>query len=292
MVEVVQERWNDESFAISMMAPTHADDAGFREWFARWGRLASSPGTAAELLSSLARVDVRQVLTAIQAPTLVLHRTADPTVPLEAGQYVAESIPDAEFHEIQGSDTAIFCCEDDAILGRIRGFLTGEQVAPAPDRIFATVLFTDIVGSTDLAAALQPDEWRALLERHDIEVRREVEEQGGTVIKMTGDGVLALFDRPARAVNCAIGLATTLPASAINIRAGVHAGVCERIGNDIGGLSVHVAARVLSAARPNEVLLTSTVADLIDDPQLRFVDRGTQELRGVPGNWSLLAASR
>lgn len=275
-----------------MMAPSHAGDAGFREWFAKWGRLASSPGAASSLLRSLARVDIRSVLPAIQARSLVLHRTGDPTVPPDAGRYVAESIPGAEFHEIPGDDTAIFCCEDDAILGRIRGFLTGEPGAPAPDRVFATILFTDIVGSTDLAAKLSPDAWRELLEAHDVKVRAEVEEQGGTLIKTTGDGILALFDRPARAVECALRLTEVLPGSGITIRSGLHAGICERIGNDIGGLTVHVAARVLSKAGRQEVLLTSTVADLIDDPELRFEDRGTHELRGVPGQWSLLAGHR
>lgn len=290
MTEVVKARWTDESFAIEMMAPTHSDDSAFREWFARWGRLSASPGTAAQLLRSLAHVDIRHVLGGVQAPALVMHRVGDQRVPIEAGRYVADAIPDARFAEIPGSDTAIFCCEADTILSEIRGFLTGVDAVPDLDRMLTTILLTDIVGSTDQAASMGDAAWRDLLEQHDMKIRTSVADHGGRFVKSTGDGMLAVFDRPGRAVRCASSLVRDLPLMGISIRAGLHSGVCERIGNDIGGLAVHVAARVLSVAGPNEVLVTSAVTDLIDEDEFLFESRGSSQLKGVPEAWELLSA--
>lgn len=290
MAEVVKARWNDESFAIEMLAPTHSDDSAFREWFARWGRLSASPGAAAQLLHSLAHVDIRHVLGGVQAPALVMHRVGDQRVPIEAGRYVADAIPGARFAEIPGSDTAIFCCEADTILSEIRGFLTGVDAAPDPDRMLATILFTDIVGSTDRAASMGDAAWRDLLEQHDIKVRASVAGHEGRFVKSTGDGMLAVFDRPMRALRCASRLVHDLRLIGIPIRAGLHSGVCERIGNDIGGLAIHIAARVLSSAGPNEVLVTSGVTDLIDDSEFLFESRGSHQLKGVPETWELLTA--
>lgn len=291
LAQALQDRWNDEAFAIDMLAPSHRDDAGLREWFARWGRISASPGAAMQLFRAVARIDIRDLLPGIQAPTLILHRSGDPTCAIESGRYVARSIPGARMVELEGADTAIFCGDVDPILGEIRGFLTGTHSVPESDHMLATILFTDIVSSTDLAARLGNQAWRALLEQYDILARTVVGRFGGRVVKSTGDGTLAVFDRPARALRSAFSLVSEVRALGVEIRSGVHTGLVERIGDDVGGLPVHIAARVLSRARPSEVLTSSAVADLIDDPEIELEDRGVHELKGVPEPWQLFAVS-
>lgn len=292
IAQVLEERWNDDSFALEMMAPSHHGDEALREWFGRWARLSASPGTAARLFRSLERVDVRSVLSAVQAPTLVLHRNRDPTVPLEAGRFVASAIPDARFVELEGIDTAIFCGDSDPILREIRTFLTGVESPPESDRMLATILFTDIVGSTDHAERVGDAVWRSVIEGHDIALRNLVGRFGGTLIQSTGDGILAVFERPTRALHCALEVGEAVKSLGLEVRSGLHTGLCERIGDRVAGLTVHVAARVMSKARAGEVVVSSALAGLVDDPAVAFDDLGSFDLKGVSGQWSLLAARR
>ena len=273
------------------VAPSRVDDPEFMDWAARLERLAASPATIAKIIKLIGEFDVRHVLPSIRVPTLVAHRRDDTFINFEHALYFAEQIPDARLLELEGSDTLFSIGDTDAFLGEVEEFLTGTRHEREPDRMLATVLFTDICKSTERAAELGDARWRELLERHDGMVRRALERHRGREIKRTGDGFLATFDGPARAIRCAGSIAEGVHQLGIEVRSGLHTGECEVMNGDVGGLAVHIGARVMGAAGPNEVLVSSTVKDLVVGSGIDFVDRGSRELKGVPGEWRLFAVS-
>jgi class 3 adenylate cyclase len=275
---------------LEKVAPSVAHDERFRESWATYLRRSASPSAALALAKMNTYIDVRPVLPAIHVPTLVLHRADDLDVSVAEGRYIAEHIPGAKFVELPGGDHLWYAGDFDAIIDEVEEFLTGTRHAPHVERVLATVLFTDIVESTQKAAQLGDRRWHDLLERHHALVRREIARFRGREIKTTGDGFLATFDGPARAVSCALELRAAIRSLGIEMRAGIHTGECETIGDDIGGVAVHIAARILSKARPGEVLVSRTVRDLVVGSGLRFDKRGRRNLKGVPGEWELFAA--
>jgi class 3 adenylate cyclase len=238
-------------------------------------------------MESATMIDVRDVLPTINVPTLVVHANED-LVPIQAGRYIADHIPGARFLEVNGRDHAPWLSDPDLIAGEIEEFLTGVRHVREPDRVLATVLFTDIVGSTERAAELGDARWRAVLERHAELTRSELDRFGGREVKSIGDGFLATFDGPARAIRCAEAIRGAVLGLGMEIRAGIHAGECEVMGDDVGGMAVHIAARVNAVAAPGEILVSRTVRDLVVGSGIAFKERGTQTLKGVPGEWSLL----
>jgi class 3 adenylate cyclase/alpha-beta hydrolase superfamily lysophospholipase len=275
---------------LDIRAPSKLGDARFRDTWAHYLRTGASPGAALTLMRMNAEIDVRPILDAIQVPTLVLHRTGDRTIPVEAGGYLAERIPGASFVELAGDDHLPWIGDSDAIIGEIEQFLTGTRHRPETDRALATILFTDIVGSTERAAKLGDVEWRDLLEAHNARVREQLARYAGREIGTTGDGFLAIFDGPARGVRCALALADALRPLGLEVRAGAHTGEIELSGDDVRGLAVHVAARIAALAGAGEVLVSRTVRDLVAGSGLSFRDRGTHVLKGVPDEWHLFAA--
>lgn len=261
-----------------------------RRTFGTVERSAVSPTMARGLVEALLQIDVHPALGAISAPTIVLHRRGD-VVPISHGRLLADRIPGARMVELSGSDHAIWTEETDVIIGEIEQLLTGSRAAAAPERVLATVLFTDIVDSTRRAAEVGDAAWRRLLERHDELVREEVGRADGRVVKSMGDGVLAVFAGPARAIGCAQNLVSGVADLGLALRAGVHTGECEARGEDLGGMAVHIGARVGALAEAGEILVTKTVVDLVVGSGFQFRDRGEHELKGVPGSWRLLRAA-
>jgi class 3 adenylate cyclase len=233
--------------------------------------------------------DVRGVLPSITAPTLVLHRTGDLVTPIAGARVIADLIPAARFIELPGRDH-LAIIDADQILDEVEEFLTGERHVHEPDRVLATVMFTDIVGSTERAAELGDSRWRELVARHDALIRRELERHRGRAIKTLGDGFLATFDGPARGVRCAQSIADAVRALGIEVRAGLHTGECELVGDDVAGMAVNIGARVASLADANEVLVSGTVKDLVVGSGIEFAERGAHQLKGVPGEWRLFSA--
>lgn len=254
-------------------------------------RMSASPGMARVTLEAAFGLDVRSVLSTIDVPTLVIHATDDP-VPVQGGRYLADHIPGAQFMEVEGHDHAPFLSDPDRINRTIEGFLTGTHSAPRQaHRALRTVLFTDIVSSTARAAAMGDERWSALLQRFGEVTESLAERFGGTVVKSTGDGHLATFEGPTYAIRCAEALCADAEALGIEIRTGVHTGECELMGDDIGGIAVHIAARIMSQAAPGEILVSSSLRDLVVGSGIGFDDRGSHELKGVPGHWQLLAVN-
>ncbi len=274
---------------LSAYAPSLADDERFRRWLARFRRLAGSPSIQPHVFRAGMYWDVRAVLPAIRVPTLVIHHTGNRYIRPAHGTYLAEHIRDARFVELPGEDTSFFAGDQDALLDEIEGFLTGTRGAREYDRVLATVLFTDIVNSTERAAELGDRRWHDVLDSHDRIAAEQIESHRGRLIKTTGDGVLATFDGPARAIRCAGSIATAFRPLGIDIRAGLHTGEVELRGEDVGGIAVHLASRVMGEAGPGELVVSSTVKDLVIGSGIEFDDRGDHELKGVPGEWRLYA---
>jgi pimeloyl-ACP methyl ester carboxylesterase/class 3 adenylate cyclase len=275
---------------LDIRAPSKLDDVRFRENWARYIRMGASPGAAVALTQMNAEIDVRPILGAIGVPTLVIHRAGDRMIPVEAGRDLAERIPGATFVELPGDDHLPWIGDSDAIVGEIEQFLTGARTRPDSDRVLATVMFTDIVGSTARAAELTDAAWADVLRAHHSRVRDQLTRYAGREIGTTGDGFLATFDGPARAVRCALSLADAVRPLGLEIRAGVHTGEIELAGDDIRGLAVHIGARIAALAGAGEVLVSRTVRDLVAGSGLTFQDRGTHVLKGVPDEWQLFAA--
>ena len=276
---------------LFLAAPSMASDDAFRAWWARNERLSASPAAAGALLRMMLDIDVRPVLPSIRVPTLVLHRAGETMVAPRSGRYVAEHIPGAHFLELPGVDTIPYVADAESMLDAIQEFLTGSRPVPDGDRVLATVLFTDIAQSTALAASWGDRRWRATLDDHDDQARRVLDRFRGRLIKSTGDGILATFDGPARAIRCAWALREESRTLGLEIRAGLHTGEIELRGDDIGGIAVHIGQRICSLARPAEVLVSRTVVDLVAGSGLTFVDRGEHELKGIQGPWAVYAAS-
>jgi class 3 adenylate cyclase len=288
LVGISDKGWG-EGIALGGWAPSRRDDAELRQWWAKLQRLAASPGMVRNIFALYPRVDIRDVLPAIQAPTLVLHRRGDRMVDVEMGRYLADHIPGAKLVELEGDDHLFFTGDADALLDEIEEFLTGVRPQPAIERVLATVLFTDVVSSTQRAIELGDEEWRKLLRSHDAQVRRQLERFQGREVNTTGDGFVATFDGPARAIRCAIAIRDAVRAIGLDLRAGLHTGEVEMSKGDIAGIAVHLAARVAAAAHAGEVLVSRTVVDLVAGSGLTFADRGEHTLKGVPGQWSLFA---
>jgi class 3 adenylate cyclase len=280
-----------EGFIVSGVAPSLQQNEDFRDWAARMERLAASPGTIRKILELVGKFDVRHVLPSIRVPTLVMHRREDSFIKVEHGRYLAEHIPGVRYVELEGSDNLFSIGDSEAILGELEEFLTGSRHEREPDRMLATVMFTDIVDSTRRAAELGDADWRRLLEQHDMLVRRALDRHRGREVKRTGDGFLATFDGPARAIRCAASIADAVRTLGIHVRAGLHTGECEVMNGDVGGLAVHIGARVMGAADAGEVLVSSTVKDLVVGSGIEFEERGSRELKGVPGEWRLFAVA-
>jgi class 3 adenylate cyclase len=274
---------------IEIWAPSLADDARVKEWLGKYRRSAVSPGSLSQLFLMFLDIDVRAVLPTIAVPTLVLHRRGDRVVNRRAGQWMAEQIPGARYVELPGLDHFPWIGDSDAVVDEVEEFLTGVRHMTEPDRVLATVLFTDIVGSTERASALGDHAWRKLLDAHDTVVRTHLARFRGKEVKTTGDGFLATFDGPARAIRCALELTVALRAAGVEIRAGLHTGEVEVRADDVGGIAVHTAARVLAEARPAEVLVSRTVTDLVAGSGISFTDRGSHVLKGIAGEWQLFA---
>jgi class 3 adenylate cyclase len=277
--------------SLRLFAPEESGDPELQAWWGRLLRGGTSPAGVRSLLEMYENLDIRAVLPQINVPSLVLWRRGDRLIPPAASRAMADGIPGAKAVELEG-DAHLFAAGDqESMLGEIEEFLTGRRSGPAAERTLATVLFTDIVSSTERAAAEGDAAWRKLLTEHDRLARLEVERERGRLVKSTGDGVLASFDGPARAITAARGIRERLAPLGIEIRAGVHTGECERLGEDLGGIAVHIGARVSSAAGPGEVLVSQTVRDLVVGSGIGFEDRGATALKGVPGEWRLFAVS-
>jgi class 3 adenylate cyclase len=286
--DVVERDWGRET-DLGTMAP-NADEALVRWWHAR-ARASASPGAAKALILMNSQIDVRDVLPAVQAPTLVMHRGGDRDSQREEGRYVADRIADARFVELEGEDHVPFI-NPDQIVDEVEEFLTGVRRGPEPDRVLATVLFTDVVGSTERATELGDRRWRELLERHHAVVRRELSRFQGREVETAGDGFLATFDGPARAIRCARAIGGALGQLGLDVRAGLHTGECELLGGKVAGVAVHTGARVAAHAGAGEVLVSQTVKDLVAGSGIDFEDRGVHELKGIPGEWRLYAVAR
>jgi class 3 adenylate cyclase len=284
----IDQLWGTEALA-AMMVPSRADDARFRRWFAKLQRTGASPRVVQVLLRAALEVDVRPILPLIQAPTLILHRKDVQILTLEHSRYLAEHIPGARLVELPGADAALMWETPELVLDLIEEFLTGVRRAAEPTRVLATVLFTDIVGSTKQASRLGDRRWRELLNLHDELAGRLVEDFGGRLVKTTGDGVLATFDGPGRGIRCAAALRDELAGIGLQIRAGLHTGEVELRDRDVGGVAVHIAARVMGTAEPDEILTSRTVRDLVVGSNTVLEDRGSQSLKGVDGPWQLFA---
>jgi pimeloyl-ACP methyl ester carboxylesterase len=287
LLEAIPEHWGT-GLVASLTAPSLAEDEVYRAWAARLERLAASPGTIVRLARASAETDVRDILPSIRVPTLVLHRTEDPFFEVDGGRYLAERIPGARFVELAGRD---YIANADDLIDEVAEFLTGSRPLREPDRVLATVLFTDIVGSTERAAELGDRRWRDLLERHHAVVRRQLQRFQGTEVDTAGDGFLAAFDGPARAIHCAATIVEAVRALGIDIRAGIHTGECEVVDAKIGGIAVHIGARVGALAGAGEVLVSSTVKDLVVGSGIEFAERGAHLLKGVPGEWRLYSVT-
>ncbi len=284
------DRWG-EGLVAGAVAPSRMSDPRYMEWAGRLERLAASPATIKRIFDLIGEFDVREVLPSIRVPTLVLHRTGDDFIKVEHSRYMARRIPGAKLVELEGTDNLFSIGDTDAVLGEIEEFLTGERHDREPDRMLATVLFTDICGSTRHAAQMGDRSWRFMLERHDALFRRALDRHRGREVKRTGDGFLATFDGPARAIRCAADVADAVASIGLQVRAGLHTGELEVMDGDLGGLAVHIAARVMNQAEPSEVLVSSTVKDLVVGSGIDFEARGSHELRGVPGEWTLYSVT-
>jgi class 3 adenylate cyclase len=282
------DQWG-QGWVAAGVAPSKVRDPGFMEWAGRLERLAASPSTIRRIFHLIGEFDVRDVLPSIRVPTLVMHRENDSFIKVEHSRYMASKIPGARYVELEGEDNMFSLGDSDALIGEMEEFLTGTRHEREPDRMLATVLFTDICDSTARAAEMGDRGWRFLLERHDALFRQALERHRGREVKRTGDGFLATFDGPARAIRCAASVSEAMGSLGLQIRAGLHTGELEVMDGDLGGLAVHIASRVMGAAGPNEVLVSGTVKDLVVGSGIAFEDRGERELRGVPGEWRLYA---
>jgi len=272
-------------------APGAAQDEAFKHWWANYLRLGASPGAAMTVSTLAYAIDVRPVLAAIRVPTLVLHRSGDRIAPVEMGRHMAEHIPGARMVELPGADHLPWFGDVDSIANEIEEFLTGARSNAQSDRVLATVLFTDVVGSTERAVALGDRGWRDRLDGFYAVVRRELNRFRGREVDTAGDGLFSSFDGPARAIRCAGAINTGVRSLGIEVRTGVHTGECEVMGERMSGIAVHVGARVAAQAAPSEVLVSGTVRDLVAGSGIRFEDRGIRTLKGVPGEWRLFAVA-
>jgi class 3 adenylate cyclase len=291
LVAQVDQLWGTDAMA-TMYVPSRAGDERFRRWWAKLLRTGASPRAARALLRTVLEVDLRPLLPLIQAPTLVLHRRDFHVPPVEHAHFLVEHMSDARLVELPGADMSVIWDTPELALDLIEEFLTGARRLLEPKRLLATVLFTDIVGSTERASRLGDRRWRELLDVHDELAHQVVEEFGGRLVKTTGDGIMATFDGPGRGIRCAATLREELRGIGLQIRAGLHTGEVEQRDSDVGGIAVHLAARVMAVAGPGEILISRTVRDLVVGANIGVEDRGSQVLKGIEGSWQLFAITR
>jgi class 3 adenylate cyclase len=283
-----EEHWGTP-IGLKVLAPSVASDERMRQWWAHQLRVSASPGAGVTLYRMNIEVDIRAILPTIRVPTLILHRSGDRLFPCQAGRYMAEQIPAAKFVELPGEDHMAWIGNADPLLAEIQEFLTGERPVLEADRVLATVLFIDVVQSTQRATAIGDARWRDLVDSYQQQVGKEVARLGGRVVNTAGDGVFAIFDGPARAIKCARAVGDVVGTLGLVIRCGIHTGECEMQGDDVTGIAVHIGARVAARANPGEILISSTVKDLIAGSRVECADRGPHVLKGVPGRWRLFA---
>jgi class 3 adenylate cyclase/pimeloyl-ACP methyl ester carboxylesterase len=288
--DYVEQSWGSGWSGESWFAPSLSGDTRAREWVARVERLTGTPNAMTTFLAMNALIDVRPILEAILVPTLVIQREADQVVDVHNGRYYADHIDGSKYVELPGEDHWWWVGDANSILEEIEEFITGKRHAPDVDRVLKSLLFTDIVASTEQVSRLGDRSWRDLLDLHDSMVRSQLDRFEGQEVNTTGDGFVACFDGPARAIRCAQAIVSGATQLGVQVRAGIHTGECERRGQDLAGIAVHVAARVAAMARPDEVLVTGTVRDLVAGSGIGFDDRGEHSLKGVSGRWLVLAA--
>jgi pimeloyl-ACP methyl ester carboxylesterase len=289
--EFIAPNWGrDAEGMVELFAPSFAGDPRTLEVLARLERNAASPAMVQQIFEMFLGTDVRDILPTIHIPTLVTHRRGDRVVNWRAGRDLADRIEGSRYVELDGIDHLPWAGDSDAVVGEVQEFLTGARSAAEPERVLATVMFIDICGSTERAAELGDANWRDLLEAHQTAVRRDLERFRGREVKTLGDGSLATFDGPARAIQCGHAIAQTAQSLGLEDRIGIHSGEVEVMDDDVGGIAVHIAARVGALAGAGEVLVTSTVKDLVAGSGIQFQDCGTRELKGVPDEWRLFAA--
>jgi pimeloyl-ACP methyl ester carboxylesterase len=276
-------------FELEQAAPSMVKDEAARSWFGAYLRYSASLTAAKALSYQDHAVDIRDVLSAVRVPTLVLHRTGDRWYPLAESQYLADHIPGAKLIELPGEDHIPWWGDQERLVGEIQTFLTGARVIPSMDRVLLTVLVTDIVGSTEKAAAMGDLKWKGLLQSHDAAVRRELKNFDGQEINTTGDGFVLAFTGPSRAIQCAQAIRQELESLGLRMRAGLHTGECERRGSNLSGLAVNLASRICGKASPSNILVSSTVKDLVVGSGIAFSDEGRQSLKGIPGEWPLFS---
>ncbi|HXQ51319.1 MAG TPA: adenylate/guanylate cyclase domain-containing protein [Stellaceae bacterium] len=291
MIAHVEQEWGSTARAAAN-APSMANDPDYVRWYGRHLRMGASPASAAMIIRMTRDIDIRHLLPAIRVPTLVLHGTRDAFIDVRHGRYMAARIPDAKLVELNSPDHFPWLTDTDTAVSAIADFLAKVRADAEPDRVLATVLFTDIVGATEKAASLGDRGWHGLLDQHHAAVRRNLARFRGREIDNAGDGFLAAFDGPARAVRCACAISDEMRPLGLEIRAGLHTGECEVMGEKLGGIAVHTGARVAALAGAGEVLVSSTVKDLVAGSGLSFSDRGAKSLKGVPGEWRLYAVER
>jgi len=289
IIDAFGSRWGT-GMMLELFDPDDADDIALRESWGRYERHSVSPGTAAPMIEMINATDIRGVLPAIRVPTLIVARADAPVEPAH-GRYLAEHIADATYVELPGRGSLLWSGDQDALLREIEYFVTGSRPTVQHDRVLATVLFTDIVGSTDRAAEIGDARYRELLAEHDQIVRRALDRFEGREVKTTGDGFLATFDGPARAIRCAQTIHESLRPIGVDVRAGLHTGEVDLVDGDVGGIAVHLGARVMAEAGAGETVVSSTVKDLVVGSEITFLDRGEHSLKGVPGTWRLYAVS-
>jgi class 3 adenylate cyclase len=286
LIEMTQQAWGGPGIMLATN-PSLIDDPEGQQAWARYLRLAASPATAGDVLRTLFQIDVRAALPSIQAPTLVLHRRDNALVSRESSRYLADNIAGARLVELAGADYGLGLGDVDGLVDEVEEFLTGARGGADPDRRLATVLFTDIVGSTEAAAALGDKRWKEILAMHNLVSSRQLSRYQGRLVNTTGDGVVATFDGPARAIRAALAIRDAVRGLGIEVRAGLHTGEIEMVGADIGGLGVHIAARVMDLAPPGSVMVSRTVKDLAGGSGFEFEDAGTHELKGIPDSWQV-----
>jgi len=274
-------------FDLDRAAPSVAKDEAARSWFGAYLRYSASLNAAKALSYQDHAVDVRDVLSAVRVPTLVLHRTGDRWYPLAESRYLAEHIPGTKLVELPGEDHIPWWGDQDRLIGEIQAFLTGGRAIPSTDRVLLTVLVTDIVGSTEKAASMGDLKWKGLLQSHDDAVRRELKNFDGQEINTTGDGFILAFTGPSRAIQCAQAISQELESLGLAMRAGLHTGECERRGSNLSGFAVNLASRICGKASSSSILVSSTVKDLVVGSRITFIDEGRHSLKGIPGEWSL-----
>jgi class 3 adenylate cyclase len=290
VLEAIETTWGKGEM-VGMLAPSRVRDHAFKDWLAHAERLGASPGAAKAFVRMNAQIDIRHVLSTISVPTLILQRTETAVMPVEAARYVAARIPGARYVEFPGDDVLPFMGDAGPLADEIEEFVTGVRPQRTPDRVLATVLFTDFVASTEKANALGDRRWRELLDRHDEIVETQLERFRGRLIKSTGDGVLATFDGPARAIHCACAIRDDVRDIGIELRSGLHTGEVEIRGSDVGGIAVNLGSRVCALAAAGEVMVSRTVVDLVAGSGIEFADRGDHELKGVAGTWRLFTVN-